>query len=36
MDGVDLHLVTKTNTPEKHGRPNKKIIELLKSLKKVK
>lgn len=30
MDGVDLHLVTKTDTPEKHAMPNKKVIELLK------
>jgi hypothetical protein len=36
MDGADLHLVTKTDISEKHGMPNKKIINLLKSLEKVK
>ncbi|XP_025192405.1 uncharacterized protein LOC112592535 [Melanaphis sacchari] len=35
MDGVDLHLVTKHGTPEKHALPNEKIIELLKKHEKV-
>lgn len=35
MDGVDLHLVTKKGTPEKHAMPNKEIIEILKKPEKV-
>lgn len=35
MDGVDLYLVTKKGTPEKHAMPNEKVIELLKKHKKV-
>jgi len=35
MDGVDLHLVTKKDTPEKHAMPNERIIELLKKHEKV-
>lgn len=31
MDGVDLHLVTKKGTSEKHAMPDEKIIELLKN-----
>ncbi|CAI6366062.1 unnamed protein product [Macrosiphum euphorbiae] len=35
MDGVDLHLVTKKGTQEKHALPNERIIELLKKHEKV-
>ncbi|XP_060865887.1 uncharacterized protein LOC132941750 [Metopolophium dirhodum] len=35
MDGVDLHLVTKKGTQEKHALPNERIIELLKKHDKV-
>lgn len=35
MDGVDLHLVTKMDIPEKHAMPNKKVIDFLKKHEKV-
>lgn len=35
MDGIDLHLVTKKGTQEKHALPNERIIELLKKHEKV-
>ncbi|NP_001156250.1 uncharacterized protein LOC100166851 precursor [Acyrthosiphon pisum] len=35
MDGVDLYLVTKKGTQEKHALPNERIIELLKKHEKV-
>lgn len=35
MDSVDLHLVTKKGTLDKHAMPNEKILELLKKHEKV-
>lgn len=32
MDDIDLHLVTKLDTTEKHAMPNEEIIESLKKL----